>query len=281
MPWERPERCVAVGIGVLLLGCIVPPVRRRPHGVERGAASGLVDLVRVPDGFRRYAAAAFGDPVPAYDTAVIWGRARLRPGGRGPWFQARAVTYHDLGRSFAGAFPLTWFGVGLAGGRDAYVGGRGRASVFGRPVPESPETDRSANAFMWLEAGLFPSTWRLDGVRLEQVDGVTLRLWFPPDDEPITWRLDADGMPVRLEVIRYKAPGGPPVPQTIELGPWIRMGECRFFSSATVTWADEGRPWLRWRIDGVEPGAGVMPFIARARQGAEAPDRRAGELASR
>ena len=134
----RPERCVAVEIGVLLLGCIVPPFRRRPQGVERGRRASSTS-VGVPDGFRRYAAAAFGDPVPADDTAVIGGRARLRPGG------SRAVVpgpRRDVSRPRAlvrrTAFPLTWFGVGLAGGRDACVGGRGRASFFGRPGPEFP-----------------------------------------------------------------------------------------------------------------------------------------------
>jgi hypothetical protein len=245
-------------------GFVAPPARRRPPGLERGAPIGVVDLDGVPEAFRRYATAAFGEPVPDHETAVIWGRARVR-GRRGPWLRARAATYHRLGEAFVGEFPLTWFGIPLAGGRDASVDGQGFSSIFGRRGARTAEADRSANAFMWLEAGLFPSTWRREGVRLEEVDDANVRLWFPPNDEPITWRLGDDGMPYRLEVIRDKVPGEPPVPQWIDLGPWRDVGGFRFFSSATVTWADEGRPWLRWTIDGVEPGADVAATIDHVR----------------
>ena len=259
--WRRTMIASAVG-GFVVAGLVVPPARRPPPGVERGVPTGVVDLDGVPEAFRRYARAAFGEPVPAYETAVMWGRARVRA-GRGPWFHARATTYHRLGEAFVGEFPLTWFGIPLTGGRDANVDGRGVSSIFGRRGPMAAETDRSSNAFMWLEAGMFPSAWRREGVRLEEVDDGNVRLWFPPHDEPITWRLDDHGMPYRLEVIRPKAPGKPGVPQWIDLGPWRDVGGFRFFSSATVTWADEGRPWLRWTIDGVAPGADVTAAIDR------------------
>ena len=255
---ERVGGGIATAIaGVALAGLVVPPWRRRPPGIERGAPSGIVDLTDVPGQFRRYAVSAFGDPVPAYDTAVIWGRARVREVGRSPWLHARATTYHRLGEAFVGDFPLTWFGVAVGGGRDANVDGHGVSSLFGKRGPAAPELDRSSNTFMWLEAGLFPPTWRHPGVRLEEVDAATVRLWYPPHDEPIIWRLDAAGMPVRLEAIRPKGAGRPPVPQWIDLGPWRSYDGFRWFSSATVTWSDEARPWLRWRIDGVEPGADV------------------------
>jgi hypothetical protein len=263
--------------GIAIAGLLVPPRRRRPPGVERGAPSGVVDLTGVPAAFRRYATAAFGDPVPAWETAVLWGRARVRA-SRGPWVHARAATYHQLGEAFVGDFPLTWFGVGVSGGRDANVDGHGVSSFFGRRGPDAPELDRSSNTFLWLEAGLFPASWHHRGVRLEEVDAGTLRLWYPPHDEPITWRVDAGGLPYRLEAIRPKVAGGPGVPQSIELGPWRWFDGVRWFSSATVTWSDEGRPWLRWRIDGVEPGADVDRIIGDARaQVGHAPR---GELAS-
>ena len=261
----RLATIAAAGAGLMVAGFAVPPRRRPPGGVRRGAPIGEVDLDGVPGSFRRYATAAFGEPVPAYDTVVIWGRAGIRPGGRGPWFRARATTFHELGDAFVGEFPLTWFGIAVAGGRDANVDGRGVASFFGRREPETPESDRSSNAFMWLEAGMFPATWTRDDVRLEEVDDTTARLWFPPHDEPITWRLGADGLPHRLEVIRSKRPGDAPLPQWVDLGRWHDVDGFRFFSSATVTWADEGRPWLRWTIDGVEPGADVAPAVDRVR----------------
>jgi hypothetical protein len=256
---------VATVATVGIAGLAMPALRRRPPGIEPGPPTGIVDVDGFPAPFQRFARAMFGDPVPSFGTAVIWGRAGLRLGRRGPWFRARAATYHQLGHAFVADFPMTWFGIGLTGGRDSFIDGHGRAAAFGRSTPWSPATDRSAHTFMWLEAGMWPETWHVDGVRLEVVDATTVRVWIPPDDEPITWRLGLDGMPVRLEALRSKVPDEPPVPQTIELGPWHRFGDVRFFSSATVTWADEGAPWLRWRIDGVEPGADVTPFIERIR----------------
>jgi hypothetical protein len=36
-----------------------------------------------------------------------------------------------------------------------------------------------------------------------------------------------------------------------------------WFTSVEATWADQARPWLRWTIDRVEPGADVDPVLDR------------------
>ena len=36
-----------------------------------------------------------------------------------------------------------------------------------------------------------------------------------------------------------------------------------WFSSIDAVWADQARPWLRWRIEDVEPGAEVDAVLDR------------------
>jgi hypothetical protein len=226
----------------------------------------VIDLTQadVPEGFGRYAAAAFGKELPTFETVAFRGTARMRPGGRGPWLPGTAATYHRLGHAFAGEFALAPFGRAIVRGTDGYLDGHGASTIAGRPVPVSPELDRSARMFMWMEAALFPQSWTVPGVRLEQVDELTLRILVPPDAAAITWRIDPDsGLPWRIEAIRYKEAGGPPIRQRIDFGGWRTFGDIRCWSSARVTWADEARVWFDWALDEVEPGAAVDTVFQR------------------
>lgn len=238
----------------------------------------VLDLAHadVPEGFGRYAAAAFGDVLPTFDTVAFRGTVRMRPGGRGPWLPGTAATFHRLGHAFVGEFALAPLGRPIARGTDGYIDGHGASSIAGRPVPMSPELDRSARMFMWMEAALFPQTWNVPGMQLEQVDELTLRVLVPPEGQAVTWRLDpGTGLPWRIEAIRYKEAGGPPIHQRIDLGEWRTFGDIRCWSSARVTWADEGRAWFDWTLDEVEPGADVDAVFQRVAAAARA-DRRHG-----
>ncbi len=226
----------------------------------------VVDLTEaaVPSGFARYARTVFGDQPPTFGTVAFHGTARIRPGGRGPWLPATAATFHRLGEAFAGEFALAPFGRAIAHGSDGYLDGHGVSSILGRPVPSSVELDRSARTFMWMEAALFPQTWTLPGMRLEQLDELTVRILVPPEGQAITWRLDPrTELPWRIEAIRYKEAGGPPIHQRIDLGTWRPFGDIRCWSRALVTWADEGRAWFDWTLDEFEPGADVDPVFER------------------
>jgi hypothetical protein len=225
----------------------------------------------VPPGFLRYARLAFGSEAPTFQTVAFLGHARMRPGGRGPWLPATAATYHRLGVSFAGEFALSAIGRALGRGTDGYLDGHGTSTILGRAVPPSPELDRSARMFMWMEAGLFPQTWRQPGVRLEQTDELTLRIHVPPEDETITWRIEPEsGLPFRVEAIRYKEAGGHPIHQRIDLSGWRTFGDLRCWSRARVTWADEARAWFDWTLDEVLPGVDVEPVFEGVRGGARA-----------
>lgn len=228
------------------------------------------DFPGAPEGFHRYAMAAFGDTLPTFSTVAFRGRARMRPGGRGMWLPATAATTHRLGEEFAGEFAIAPFGRTVARGTDGFLDGHGASSVAGRPLAVSPELDRSARMFMWMEAGLFPQTWTLSGVRLEQPDDLTLRIHVPPEDQVVTWRLDAaTGFPWRIEGMRYRGAGGPAIHQRIDLGPWRRFGDLHCWSQARVTWADEAAAWFDWQLESVEPDVDVEPAFERVRAAAQ------------
>lgn len=111
---------------------------------------------------------------------------------------------------------------------------------------------------------MLPTSWLLPGVELQEVDELTLRLIVPGDGTPITWRLDPiTGMPWRLEAPRYRTQSDGPIPWRAELGPWRTFGPMAWFSSIDAVWADQARPWLRWTIEDVEPGADVDEVLDR------------------
>ena len=236
----------------------VSPDRSHPELVE---PLELPDTV--PPGFVRFAHAVFGPTIPRVETLSMRGPARMRL-GRGPWLPLRAATYHRIGRGFAAEFDVVVGGRTVFSGRDSYIDGRATSWVGGRRQPSSPEADRSANAFRWLESGMLPMSWLITGVQLEEVDELTLRLIVPGDGTPITWRLDPmTGLPWRLEAPRHRAAGDRPIPWRAELGPWRAFGPMAWFSSIDAVWADQARPWLSWRIQDGEPGADVDAVLER------------------
>jgi hypothetical protein len=190
----------------------------------------------------------------------------MNPTLTGPWLPTTMATNHLLGEAFAAEFALMWFGAPLLRSADAFEDGRGVVERFGWTADRAPEHDRSAAMFMWLEAGMFPQTWSRPGVGFEQVDDVTLRLTVPDATDPITWHLDREtGLPGCVEAPRYRSVGGPKIGWRAELGPWRRFGDIRWWSGAAAIWEDQGRPWLRWTVDGVTPGASVTAALRRHR----------------
>jgi hypothetical protein len=265
------KRLVLPGLGLLAAGAIGFSVSPRPTRTRTDAEprmfEGKLELPDdLPERFVRYAHAMSGDPIPAFDSVTIRGRARMRPVPGGPWLHTRMATHHLLGRAFAAEFAITWFGMPFLRAADAYMDGHGVVERFGwRPAPAT-ELDLSAAMFMWLEAGMFPQSWGTPGLTFRQIDDLTLELGVPDADDVITWRLDPlEGLPVSVEAPRYREVGGPKLPWRAELGPFRDHGGVRWWSSAAAIWGDQDEPWLEWAIDRVEPGAAVRETIARHR----------------
>ena len=231
------------------------------------ASTSSTDILELPDtvppAFRRLAHSLFGPTIPNVTTFSMRGPARMRI-GRSPWIPLHAATYHRIGRGFAAEFDVAVGGRRVFSGTDSFLDGRGRSSMGGNVLPASPQRDQSANAFRWLEAGLLPASWLTPGLRLEEVDDLTLRLITPEDGTPITWRLDPrTGMPWRLEAPRWRDDADRMILWRGDLGPWRDFGPMVWFTSVEATWADQARPWLSWTIDHVEPGAVVDAVLDR------------------
>src|SRR3712207_1690142 len=70
-----------------------------------------------------------GERVPRIETAVVWGRADFKVGGL--WTRMRFKSYHVAGREFRRDMGITWYGMPILRGTDAYLGGKGSLKITG------------------------------------------------------------------------------------------------------------------------------------------------------
>jgi hypothetical protein len=264
-PLNRAATGVAgvAALAAIAAGFAVLPPRRRAVGVtsDLGSVPLMDDLPTIlaehldPDG---------DGQVPRMDTAVLWGRAKLRL-GRSPWLAARMVTRHRVGRDFASEIDLTWYGRTVLHVVDAYVGGHGIAGDAARPEI-GVEIDQGANLFLWCEAALIPSAFAAGSpVRAQQEQDGTIRLDIPlgPTTTNTAWLRFENGHPRRFSAPRYKGVGGERVWWHVDMYGWQPVDGIWLPERIVVTWQDEGRPWFRLDIDGYAANVHVDEHFGR------------------
>lgn len=159
---------ITVGSTALLagtgwLGLKVRPKAPPPYSEETPE----LDTVKLPAGLpqpvHRHFRAVFGDKVPRTESAVVWGRADFKLGGL--WAPMRFKSYHVAGREFLRDMEITWFGMPVLRGSDAYLDGEGSLKITGllNMSNKGRTMDQGENLAMWGEAPFTtPSALALD-----------------------------------------------------------------------------------------------------------------------
>ena len=238
--------------GVLWAGVQVAPAPFPTVGHVTSAADGIPLPTGLPAPVERFYRTIYGDTVPVIQSAVISGRGTMRPVG-GVSLPARFRFTHRAGHSYRHYFETTVFGVPVMRVNEYYVNGAGRMELpWG--VDQGPTVDQAANLSLWGEiAAWLPAALLTDPrVRWEAVDDASAMLVVPLDahDDRFVVRFDAETGRLRsLESLRHKTAGSGKILWFNQVQAWDSLGGYTVPVRSTVTWADDGRPWLYLTVE--------------------------------
>ncbi len=232
---------------LLWLGLQIKPAAF-PAYPERTPA---LETISLPEGLpapvERFYRTLYGDRIPVITSAVLTGRASLRPFG--PFFLPSRIRFvYQAGQGYRHYIESTLFGVPIMRVNEGYLDGHGRMELPVIGVVEGEKIDQGANLGLWAETMFLPTVYLTDPrVRWDPVDDVTALLTVPFNDttERYVVRFDPQtGLVTWTESMRYHDE------QSTEKVLWLTQavdwgvvnGQQMMVKGAAI-WMDDGKPW--------------------------------------
>ncbi len=208
----------------------------------------------LPAPVERYYKTIMGDEVPVIESAVLAYRGKLR--FNGITFPSRLRFTHDAGQGYRHYIESTLFGIPLLKVNERYLDGRARMELPVGVIENEPKLNMAANLGLWGESIFLPSIFLTDPrVRWQAIDDTTARLVVPfeESEDSFTVKFDSQsGLITSLEALRYRdAADSEKIPWLLEIQSWTEFQGIKIPHHSSVTWADEGTPWLKIEIEDV------------------------------
>jgi len=252
------------GIGWLGLRVKPQPFPPHPQGTRELGTAELPP--GMPEPVERHFRATLGERVPRIDSAVVRGRADFKV--KGLWTPMRFKSYNIAGQGFRRDMEITWFGMPVLKGTDAYIGGKGSLEITGlvNLTSRGENIDQGQNLAMWAEAPFTtPSALVLDPrVRWEPIDATSARLIVPFGDreEILTAEFDPKtGLMRSISGMRYRDREETKTPWRGEFSNWRAAHGIRVPHRNVAIWEDVQEPYGIFEVEGVEYGVAVSQQI--------------------
>lgn len=251
--------------GIIWLGLRVRP---KPFAPYAGQPTGL-QAVQLPAGLpapvERYYRQLYGDEVPLITSAVVSGRATIKPFGFA--LAARFRFVHQAGRAYRHYIEATFFGRPVFKVNEHYLDGHGRLDlpIFGST--EGPHTDQGANLGLWAESTYLPAILITDArARWEAIDDETALLVVPfgHQEQQLVVRFDPErGRQTVMEAMRYRDETSDKILWLAAAvpGPTVEAGGAVLDAAGSATWLDQGAPWAIFTAEEIVYNADVVDYI--------------------